>query len=496
MGGVPSNMLEAGVGRGGGVERDLVDECLQNFCCVSKTGLQMGAARCGVIDITDLVDGTQAPGEPRPPKGKWNLLTKVKDDADKDLLDRAQDTVATLRKVVEPHEEKPRRPRYKAKEVQEDDDEEGFFEDIFDDIMDVFEEDAPDFKGDPKKECFFGDPIVHPPSAFDDLNHPLGGCVRPFGGEHRQGDGVERENEEAQQLFKRKQDMNFIDCVRKGKFKQVVDLVDNGCNAFVRSNRGQTMLMLAATSKNEGCVPIMDFLHELKCGLEDVDKDGWTPLLYAVGTDNGPAVRFLLDLKAEINRSSENTEGITPLILGIREQNLKLAKHLFRCKADLKRRDKKGWTPIMTACFQNDLEIVKWLLMRRAHHSDVSTDGMTPLLICAQNGFVDCAYELLNWQASVDEKNDVSNETPLTMALKEVQTKFANFILDPWGTTVGASVFITDERDMAPFDIAHESKMWVVRDRIFTIQRAELDKIAKAAQKEMEKRRNAAAGIA
>ena len=118
----------------------------------------------------------------------------------------------------------------------------------------------------------------------------------------------ELEDEEDPEEQLRKLQNRFLDSARSGDFRGVAESLAEGVDLHCCTARGQTALMLAATSRGQNALQIISFLLErgsqdtrdgmshpcrLRCRmqLESVDHFGWTALLHASRNDMKEAGR-------------------------------------------------------------------------------------------------------------------------------------------------------------------------------------------------------------
>ncbi|MCY3975095.1 MAG: ankyrin repeat domain-containing protein [Simkaniaceae bacterium] len=153
--------------------------------------------------------------------------------------------------------------------------------------------------------------------------------------------------------------------------------------------------------------------------INSTDCDGFTPLMYAVDTDDAEIaiVEKLLKYDADVNQP--DCVGRTPLIATTKRGRSDIVKRLLKVKAlVVDRADRDGWTPLMFAVEQGDIDIVRALLQRRADPNRHDHKGVTPLIIAAKLGRKDIAEELVGCGADPLHADDTNN-TALDWARKE-----------------------------------------------------------------------------
>ena len=73
---------------------------------------------------------------------------------------------------------------------------------------------------------------------------------------------------------------------------------------------------------------------ESKAGVNNKDKEGLTPLHFAVQQGNLELVRYLVESAAGVN--NRDNEGLTPLHFAVQQGNLEVERYLVESKADVK----------------------------------------------------------------------------------------------------------------------------------------------------------------
>ena len=148
---------------------------------------------------------------------------------------------------------------------------------------------------------------------------------------------------------------------------------------------------------------------------------GWTALHMACAMGRPPAVKVIIDMKADVNR--EDDAGRRPLHLaaanGIPDQLMLL----LRAKADCNARDCMGATPLHYAVKVAQEDAVKMLVRMcgKALEIDAEEDmcGLTALHMAAQYGLEEITFALLDAGANVNAP-DRRVMTPLHHAVASV----------------------------------------------------------------------------
>jgi len=98
--------------------------------------------------------------------------------------------------------------------------------------------------------------------------------------------------------------------------------------------------------------------------LNRLDRNGMTPLLYAVQLKNGEMLAYIL--ANEVNIEQAGPSGDTALIHAVRHGMVGMVDMLLRAGADINKQDRYGVTPLMKAVEHGHAALVKKLLMEGA----------------------------------------------------------------------------------------------------------------------------------
>lgn len=164
--------------------------------------------------------------------------------------------------------------------------------------------------------------------------------------------------------------------------------------------------------------------------LDQYNRDGWTPLMYAayVGHDN--IVNLLLDFPVDVNARSRTKKnyGATPLMLASSCGNETVVYFLLQNGAKIDAQDNRGWTSLFYATYQGHVNVVKMLLENDANREIREYDmEMTPLLVAAKEGHEVIFEVLLRHKASLQARTKLA-EDARSLALRHGNNTVVNII--------------------------------------------------------------------
>lgn len=193
----------------------------------------------------------------------------------------------------------------------------------------------------------------------------------------------------------------LVNAVLAGDLERVSFLIDKGADVNKTDVEGYAPLHVAA--RNEDAKAI-EALVTRKANLNIKDRDGYTALQHAVLRDSPAAVRALAGNGADLELRTP--AGVTPLALAILESKYKAAIALIDAGAEVETSDGDAkLTPLMLIAGSEDreltlgagvsriqkvnpgdpgpLELARALIAKGAKVNDVSSTGVTALLLAA-----------------------------------------------------------------------------------------------------------------
>jgi ankyrin repeat protein len=197
-----------------------------------------------------------------------------------------------------------------------------------------------------------------------------------------------------------------------GSPEVVTLLIENGAPVSFKAG-GRTAVHFAARRGGEEAGKIIDTLAAAHAPLDQTDKDGWTPLMYAASTGSLAAVDALIRAGADVNKVGAG--GYRPLHVAALAGDAPTLSRLLQAKPDLNATDDKDRTPLMWAlCAADPAQAARW--QRRGILGGASaTDTATVLRRIESMDPEEKISALLKAGADVNT-TDESGWTPLMLA--------------------------------------------------------------------------------
>jgi ankyrin repeat protein len=197
---------------------------------------------------------------------------------------------------------------------------------------------------------------------------------------------------------------------------QMVDmLLRAGADPKAANEYGATALYAAAGNADSAIVEkLLAAGADANAGL----VSGETPLMVAARRGNLATVQALLSGKADPN-AHEGKGGQTALMWAISEHQSGVTQELVQHGADVNARSKSGFTALMFAAQQGDVDSARILLDAKANPNDViPKSGATPLIIASAIGHPEVVALLLDKGANPNAV-DANGFTSLHHAVRD-----------------------------------------------------------------------------
>jgi uncharacterized protein len=157
----------------------------------------------------------------------------------------------------------------------------------------------------------------------------------------------------------------------------------------------------------------------------NIEEQGCTPLLCAIGGKNRVMAKALIDAKADVNHKTE--DGVCPLAFAVANEDVEMVKLLLSKGADPNIEGVKGIKPLELAVRKGNATIVK--ILKSAGAKEVGQSLDDSLLAAVKKGDVESAKTLLASNANVDAA-DAKKRTSLMLAVLGENTELVKLLLE------------------------------------------------------------------
>jgi ankyrin repeat protein len=167
-----------------------------------------------------------------------------------------------------------------------------------------------------------------------------------------------------------------------------------------------------------------------KADLTLIDKAGNTVLHYVAAARNKALLEWLL-LQPKVHTliTMQNRLGQTCIHLAAIQGDTAIARILItHCSLLVNQQDAHGYTPLMTATLNKQLDFVQYLIEQQANVALINTNGNTALHHAAQIGHIEIATLLIKQSPDLLLAQNNNEFTPLMMATINEQLKFIDEI--------------------------------------------------------------------
>jgi len=220
--------------------------------------------------------------------------------------------------------------------------------------------------------------------------------------------------------------MSLVTAAKQGDRAAVQSLLNGRAKQDVAGAEGTAALVWAATRND---LAIADLLLRAGADVKAANEFGATAL-YAAAAHSDPAMTAKL-LAAGADANTPLTSGETPLMEAAGRGNLATVRALLSNKANPNARELNGGqNALMWALSQRQSAVVEELVKGGADVHAGSKTGFTPLMFAAQQGDVDSARILLRAGAKPNDAQPKTALTPLMIASAMGHTEAIDLLLD------------------------------------------------------------------
>jgi len=258
----------------------------------------------------------------------------------------------------------------------------------------------------------------------------------------------------------------LLDAASKGHTKLVKLLLEKGAKVDVGDNYGYTPLYYALWSNDEKSVRML-IAAGADVNSTPSERDPYNPLFYAVWMRDANLVKAFIDAGANVNYKDK--DGWTPLHYAISavgvdvarlfagtdfsipdlhkaafEGNLDKVRQLIESGTDVDTRDELGWTASFWALSAGHKDVFEYLLNKGANVTAKTNGGLTLLHQASKAGSVEIVKQLIAKGADVSVK-DKDGKTPLQYAASEGHKEVVKLLV-----AKGADVNVTAKNGKHP----------------------------------------------
>jgi ankyrin repeat protein len=194
-------------------------------------------------------------------------------------------------------------------------------------------------------------------------------------------------------------------------------LVSNGADFQIKDNIGRLPLHYAASQGHYQCIFT---LVGIGSPTNSVDMEGCTPLHLACGYDTeGKCIEYLIQHKAD--PFVKDRRGFTPLHYAMAGGNIAGVSRLLGVIENstiFQQADMPDVTPLHLAAKLGNINVMRAIL---SYYHDVNLQtehGLTPLILAAREGHVQCVHILLRFGAKVALRDSINGMTAIHYSAK------------------------------------------------------------------------------
>ncbi len=164
-------------------------------------------------------------------------------------------------------------------------------------------------------------------------------------------------------------------------------LLDNDADVNVVDKDKKTALMHASTENAE----IVRLLIKRGADIEKAGEDGLTALKLAVGCNNQPVIKALIENGVDLDRGDR-----TAVMIATRKNNVSLLRLLVNSGANINKADNNKLTPLIHAVLSKSNDTARFLIEHKAIIDSVGLSGRTALMWAVMQNPVETIKLLLD----------------------------------------------------------------------------------------------------
>lgn len=158
-------------------------------------------------------------------------------------------------------------------------------------------------------------------------------------------------------------------------------LIEYGMDTSIRDEKGRNLLQQFISEfvkkNDQDAAKIAEILLKHGLTIDEVDQDGYSPLVLSLCTQNEDLIQILIKRGANVNKKC-TVRGTLPLFVAIRVNNLELVELLLSSGAKLDATDNEKWTALHVACFHHREQMIGFLIRKGADVCAKDEKGRNP----------------------------------------------------------------------------------------------------------------------
>ena len=191
-------------------------------------------------------------------------------------------------------------------------------------------------------------------------------------------------------------------------------LIEQGVDVNHCDKEGFTAVLNAA---QQGNLDVLKLLKESGANIHVQNEMGRNSIMSAaIGTGDCNTVRWLIEQRVDVNHCDK--EGFTAVLNAAQQGNLDVLKLLKESGANIHVQNEMGRNSIMSAAIgTGDCNTVRWLIEQRVDVNHCDKEGFTAVLNAAQQGNLDVLKLLKESGATIHVQNEMGRNSIMSAAI-------------------------------------------------------------------------------
>ncbi|KAL6631669.1 ankyrin repeat-containing domain protein [Neocallimastix sp. 'constans'] len=217
----------------------------------------------------------------------------------------------------------------------------------------------------------------------------------------------------------------LIIAINTNNESMIKNLIENGSNIDIVNKK----IKLINTIINNHNLTLLKYLINIGLDVNSMDKNGYSPLIYAIKAQNKSIIDYLLECDTNINGIKDISIDFNLIKKILKLNNPQLLTILYNNKFDVNQKDERGETVLNFAIEFSNERFVKYLIDNGA---DVNKEGnkyCTPLVKAIFNGNINIVKYLIDFGADINKRVSYGN-TPLIYAIENNNIDIIKCLVD------------------------------------------------------------------